>query len=395
VSPASGPAGFLRLLVVFHESEALGAGRSLLNVVDELAEYGWSTTGWLPGGGPLADEAATRLAASAQGAKPLRYSVRGWRAPPGVLTRLRATPLYLRSFRETLLRARPHVVHANTLRTLPEARVARSLGLPVVIHVHELPDPGLKRTAALRVAGSTADAIVAVSEAVARVVRPLVGETPVLVARNGVPPFEGERQEDTTPTVGAVGSICRTKGTDVYLEAASLARAECPELRFEHIGQAGLDEDVAFERRIATLVERGGSEGVHLLGSRPAREGLARWELLVHASRQDAFPLVTLEAMAAGVPVLATAVGGVPEQLTHLETGVLAPADDPRALAEWIVRLHREPALRARLAAAASDRVQQCFTVERQAATLHRAYLAALNLRHGPPPVRERMKALR
>jgi glycosyltransferase involved in cell wall biosynthesis len=266
-------------------------------------------------------------------------------------------------------------VHANTLRTLPEARVARSLGLPIVIHVHELPPRGPKRALTLRVAAQTADVLVAVSEAVAAVVRPHAGRTPVIVAHNGIVAADAAAAVREPATIGTVGTICRTKGTDVFLEAAALARARLPELRFEHIGQSGLDEDRELERRVTELAESPELTGaVELLGRRPAAEGLARWEVFVLASRQDAFPLATLEAMAAGVPVIATEVGGIAEQLTHLETGVLIPPEDPRE----------------RLSAAAAARVRERFTVDRQGALLHEAYLAALNLRHGPPPVRRR-----
>ncbi len=388
------PAGFLRLLAVFHESEALGAGRSLLCALPALERFGWTTTGWFPGEGPLVEEADGLLAAHAAAEKPLRYSVRGWRSGPGVAARLRGTPAYLRSFRQALLRARPHVVHANTLRTLPEASVARSLGLPVVVHVHELPEPGGKRAAALRWAASVADVLVAVSDAVAEVVRPHARRTPLLVAYNGVVATGlARRHEPAGPIVGSVGTICRTKGTDVFLEAAALARARSPELRFEHVGQLGLDEDVAFAERVRSLAASPElRDGVELLGRRPAAEGLERWELFVLASRQDAFPLATLEAMAAGLPVIATAVGGLPEQVVHLETGVLVPPERPDALADWIVRLHGDPGLRMRLARAAAERVAERFTPERQAAVLHEAYLAALNLRHGPPQVRRRIR---
>lgn len=390
--PAPRP-GFLRLLVVFHESDALGAGRSVLRAMRPLAGYGWTPAGWFPGEGPLLEEAAAAIAAQAYRTKPIRYSVRGWRADPGVLARLRDTPAYLHAFRQALLRMRPHVVHANTLRTLPEARVARRLGLPVVIHVHELPPPGAKRTLAFRAAAATADVLVAVSQAVAAALRPHAGDTPVLVAHNGVavePPTAGSRSA-VTSTVGTVGSVCWTKGTDVFLEAAALAHGSRPELRFEHIGQLAVDEDVEFQRRVSALA---GSEDlrdvVSLLGRRPAREGLDRWELFVLASRQDAFPLATLEAMAAGVAVVATEVGGLPEQIEHLESGVLVAPESPQALADWIVRLHDDGDLRERLALAARRRIQERFTVERQGAVLHEAYLAALNLRHGPPPVRRR-----
>ena len=393
LAPGDPRAGLLRALVVFHESEALGAGRSVLHVLGPLRRYGWTVSAWFPGEGPLLDEMDDSISSAAFRSKPIRYSARGWRAEPGVLARLRDTPAYLRSFRRALLRARPHVVHANTLRTLPEARVARRLGLPVVVHVHELPTAGAKTSLALRAAAKTADVLVAVSEAVAEVVRPSAGKTPVLVAYNGVPPYSGHRRPSSPGTVGSIGTVCRTKGTDIFIEAAALARQTCADLRFEHIGQSGLDEDTEFSHRISALAGSSAlGDVVRLLGRRPANHGLDRWEMLVLPSRQDAFPLTSLEAMAAGVPVIAARVGGIAEQIDHLETGILVEGGSPRAFADWIVRLHREPDLRDRLARAALSRVEDRFTVERQGALLHKAYLAALNLRHGPPPVRTRTR---
>jgi glycosyltransferase involved in cell wall biosynthesis len=396
LSEHTAPPGFLRLFVAFHESEALGAGRSVLNALEPLAAYGWTATGWFPGDGDLLQAAAaSSVAAHARHPKPIRYSARGWQAQPGVFARLRGTPEYLRAFRRALLHARPHVVHANTLRTLPEARIARRLGLPVVMHVHELPPPGTKRTLALRAAANTADVLVAVSEAVAAILRPHAANTPVLVAYNGVPmPVARDRSPDIA-TVGTVGTICRTKGTDVFLRAAAIAHQRSPDLRFEHVGASGLDEDIAFERTVSALVESEELQGVvRLLGVRPAASELARWESFVLASRQDAFPLASLEAMAAGIPVIATNVGGLREQIEHLETGVLVEPERPEELAEWILQLHGDPALRERLASAGAARVRERFTIERQATVLHEAYLRALNLRHGPPPVRNQMLEL-
>ncbi len=392
LEPGASPPGFLRLFIVFHESEALGAGRSVLHALEPLEAYGWTASGWFPGEGPLLQEAAASLSGQAYREKPIRYSVRGWRAHPGLVARLRDAPAYLAAFRQALLRARPHVVHANTLRTLPEARVARSLGLPVVFHVHELPPPSAKRTFVVRSAVRIADVVVVVSEAVARIVRPHAGRTPVLVAYNGVPAQRSRRQAASPPpTVGTIGTVCRTKGTDVFLEAAALARARCPELGFEHIGQSGLDEDVDFQQRVSALASSTElRQAVSMLGRRPAMDALDRWEIFVLASRQDAFPLATLEAMAAGVPVIATDVGGLAEQIDHLESGVLVPPESPSTLADWIVRLHEDRDLRERLASAAASRVLDRFTIDRQGAVLHEAYLAALNLRHGPPPVRRR-----
>ena len=65
LSAGSSPPGFLRLLVVFHEPEALGAGRSVLRAVDPLERYGWTVSGWFPGDGPLLEEAGTAIATRA------------------------------------------------------------------------------------------------------------------------------------------------------------------------------------------------------------------------------------------------------------------------------------------------------------------------------------------
>ena len=144
-APPSRAGGLLRSLVLFHEPMLLGAGTSVLNVVEPLREYGWSVLGWVPGEGLLREAADERLEAVACADRPLAVSRRA-----GANLRARSSdfaglPAYLAAVRDALLELRPHVVHANTLRSLPEALVARRLGLPVVFHVHELPPPNVKR----------------------------------------------------------------------------------------------------------------------------------------------------------------------------------------------------------------------------------------------------------
>src|SRR5204863_1878061 len=100
--------------------------------------------------------------------------------------------------------------------------------------------------------------------------------------------------------------------------------------------------------------------------------------MFVLASRQEAFPLSTLEAMAAGVPVVASAVGGIPEQIEHLETGILVPPGDASALRDWIVRLYDDGDLRRRLAVQAQVRVHRDFSLQAQAQALGDAYAEAI-----------------
>jgi glycosyltransferase involved in cell wall biosynthesis len=368
----------------------------VLRVLPELETYGWTASGWFPGDGPLLPVARERLAAVHAHSRPLAFSRRGWRESPGSLIRARRTPGYLRAVRSVLERTRPHVVHANTLLALPEAAVARAQGLPVVLQVHELPDSGAKRTIAIRAAAGVANVLVGVSDAASNMLRPLAGHTPVLTVRNGVRAATRARGErgDGSFTVGTIGTVSRVKGTDLFLRAAIRVLEARPDVRFEHVGAPHLHTDEGLAAEISSLLSAGGGRhAVAMLGERPPEERLSGWDVFVLTSRSEAFPLATLEAMAAGVPVVATAVGGVTEQIEHLRSGVLVPPGDHDAVASWILRLRDDPELRRRLVLEARRRVSDEFTLTGQAYGLHRAYLTALDLRFGPPVVRRRARS--
>jgi glycosyltransferase involved in cell wall biosynthesis len=262
---------------------------------------------------------------------------------------------------------------------LPEATIARKLGLPIVIQVHEIPPPGRKRALTLRWASAVADVLIGVSDPVSEMLGARGARTPVLTVRNGVPIVESRPPPQDPFVVGTVGHVSRTKGTDVFLEAATLALRTHPRLRFEHIGPTRPWGDDEFEDRVEAMAGSGTlRDSVTMLGHRPARDAYTRWSVFALSSRQEAFPLSTLEAMAAGIPVIATEVGGVPEQIVHLEHGILVPRGDASAIASWIGRLHDDPDLRERLAAAGKARARSEFTLERQAEELNQAYEQAL-----------------
>jgi glycosyltransferase involved in cell wall biosynthesis len=364
-----------RLFILFHESQILGAGMSVLRVVDELKRYGWSLYGWFPVRGPLMDEAHA-ITTLTYGSRPIASSISGFRRHPGQVLRVFRTVAYLQAVRRALLVARPHVVHANSLLMLPEATVAKGLGFPVVLQLHELPMPGRKRDVALRWAARMADLLIGVSEPVTDVLRQRADRTPVRTIRNGVPLPEYVPEPPTPFTVGTIGYVSRTKGTDVFLEAARRTTAVRPRIRFEHVGPFGLFGEDEFERRVSALVGSPELRGVvRTFGYASGVDALKRWRIFVLPSRREGFPITVLEAMAAGLPVIAADVGGVSEQIVHLESGILVPPDDPEAIARWIVRLHDDSALRSNLGEAARIRVAERFTLGAQAAALHRAYM--------------------
>jgi glycosyltransferase involved in cell wall biosynthesis len=168
--------------------------------------------------------------------------------------------------------------------------------------------------------------------------------------------------------------ISTRKGSDLYVEAARLAAEREPGIEFRLVG--GLTDmlEVDWGRRVIAAAQANGvvyKERVETL------QEYREWDGFVLPSRVDPFPIAMLEAMAAGLPVIGTAVDGIAEQVTP-ECGRLVPGDDPLRLADAMVWLARLDADRRReLGLAGRRRVLENFTVERQADGLNGAYLAA------------------
>jgi glycosyltransferase involved in cell wall biosynthesis len=97
-------------------------------------------------------------------------------------------------------------------------------------------------------------------------------------------------------------------------------------------------------------------------------------------SLSEGSPLVTLEAMAAGVPVVASTVGGIPEQIWHDREGLLVPPGDAAALSEAVVSLLRDPARARRLGEAGRRRVSSEFSYATMLRQTERVYSEALRL---------------
>ena len=172
-----------------------------------------------------------------------------------------------------------------------------------------------------------------------------------------------------TRLVTLVGRLTSPKTPEVFVDAAAMVLEDHPATTFLLVG------DGAKREELHAQIGRLGVEGkVVLAGLRAdVPEILAASEITVHSSTHEGLPKAVLEGMAAGTPVVATAVGGVPAVVEHGVTGLLVDPLDPNQLAEAISSLLRDPDLCRRLAAAASGALEE-FTIERTVADTERLY---------------------
>lgn len=269
------------------------------------------------------------------------------------------------------------------------AVAARRLSGPVVLTEH-LPrtnasDPALlpgarhplaapAKTAFKRLELSLADAVIAVSPSSAAFLRARYGDHGrVFMVANGIAP----RLDGPAPRAQAsgralrvlsVGSVSVQKGHELLIDAAALAH-EPWEVTVLGDGPARAALARASEVRGAP---------VHFAGSsRDVQGALSQADAVCLPSRWEAAPYAALEAMQAGLPLVATAVDGLRDLVRHERDGLLVPPEDPEALARALDRLAADASLRARLGAAATGRAGE-FTRARMADETVTVYRAAI-----------------
>jgi glycosyltransferase involved in cell wall biosynthesis len=285
-----------------------------------------------------------------------------------------------------------HRYRENTLGALACGLLPRRRPRQVVT-VHGLPEPyrgwrrlkmGLYRaleTAALRAGRPT---LIAVSRQMQFALQDRYPTCDTVYLPNGIDPARLKPVRDPSlvrwdlklsrraPVIAMIGRLAPVKGADLFLWAAHRMLRARPELRFLVIGEG--PERGALE---ALARELGLEGGVRFLGHRDDLPDLLQIvDVVLMPSRHEGMPLSLLEALALGKPVVAAAVGGIPEVLRDQEQGVLVPPENPLLLADAALALLAQPARARELGAQARQRVLRDFShtrlAENVAALYHR-----------------------
>jgi glycosyltransferase involved in cell wall biosynthesis len=219
------------------------------------------------------------------------------------------------------------------------------------------------------------DAFVFVSEFERDAFLSNVGKTsvPVVVAYNGLKP---EDFAPVTPATAArdfafIGALRNHKGADLFIGALALIRHRSGKAPTAVIVGSGPEE----QKYRAVVSELGLSDDIEFHSARPAREAMALARTVVVPSRLESMPYIVLDAVAAGMPLVATRVGGVPE-IFGADADRLVPPNDAAALADAMAAVLAAPGAALAKAAALNIRIRSIFTVEAMAATVEGVYRA-------------------
>jgi glycosyltransferase involved in cell wall biosynthesis len=173
-----------------------------------------------------------------------------------------------------------------------------------------------------------------------------------------------------------IANIRKPKGYEFFVRAARRVADRMPEARFVAVGD--IDKDLGPPLR-ALVDQLGLQDQFFFVGSRPdVPEVLSSLDLFVLSSLSEGLPLVTLEAMAAGKPVVVTNTGGTSEVVQDSVTGFLVPPGDANALAARMCQLLENPVKAADMGAHARERVESQFTIPQMVQRYEQLYESVL-----------------
>ena len=381
----------LRVLNSLTEPRVGGPHLRSLGVATELREQGVETLFLLPDGSDEFEELATD-----HGFEVLRPGLRRMHPPTNVLSNVRYLSQCIPGVRRIRTLIAEHdidVVHVGMTLNFQAAAAAHRSDTPLAWFFNDTGTPWPLRPIAAEMATRTADEIAVAADAVheyffsdstqTRVIYPPVDTTefdPAPVS-TGDPSVRAKFDIDPdVPLLCAVGNLNPAKGHEYLLEATAAVRDQYGEVAVLVAGKVLDTRREYFERLKRRRAELGLDDTVNYLGRRSdIPRLLAAADLFVLSSVKEACPIAVLEAMAMERGVVATRVGGTPEQIVDGKHGWLVPPQNSATLADAMTDALQSPDERACRGRAARKRVRDTFSLERCAQNHLELYRATLN----------------
>ena len=363
----------LRVVHVVLSMDVGGLERVVLDLVREASHVGQKTA-------VICLERPGTLAAQVEQLGSTVYCVH---KTPGLRLRI------VRSLRSVLEDFRPDVVHTHQIGALLYAgAAARRLNVPVVVHTEHGKHFGtLRRRVLGRIAGRNAQRCFCVSGDIAATVTK-VGVFPDAKIReiaNGIDTSKfqaiteadvarirhGLRVAPNAPLVGTVGRLNEVKRQDVLIRAFARLTSRLPDAALLLVGDGPLRSNLSSLARDLGVADR-----VHFAGYQARPELFLRaMDVFALTSESEGMPLSVLEAWAAGVPVVGSGVGGLPQLIQEGQTGRLFPFPDHEVLAAVLVDLLTDRPVARAMACAGRERVERLFSARRMAEDYHAHYV--------------------
>jgi len=367
----------LRVLFVSHTAELNGAEQMLLLTLKALDRKKFEPLLVVPRPGLLAEEASRAGVRTAviPGKWWLTSRSRVWTQPLAWLWNIPSVCRMKRLIRREGI----GLVFTNSAGNFSGALAARLAGVPHIWSVHEILR-GRERLLAFALGGRAlvrlicglSDAVIVNSKATAEAFGRGAG---VVVMPNGLDLSRASGRRDEMlrarlglekkhVVLGVVGKVTPNKGQQAAILALAELRDQRPGLRLLVVGAVG---DGEYFERLRDIVRRRGLEGrVVFTGFVPdVFAHLRLMDLLLVVSRTESFGRTAIEAMAAGIPVLAVSVGGLPEVIAHGRNGFLVDSSEPDELSRAIDSLLGRPALLERFVREGRRAVEKTYVMPR------------------------------
>lgn len=308
----------------------------------------------------------------------------------------------MKRFRRLFRKLDADLVHVNSTIGIQAGIAACLSKIPVVWHIHDILAVNQFNSLLLRMIFSASDRVVVVSNAVKRRLEREGGTGDKLtVIYNGldvsayelVPSIRTQSRERLSlqpkhVAVGLVGEFTERKGQHLLLQAAAVSRQDHPNVRYVLIGDAVSPFTQAYKRQLLKLVDRLDLGKVVLLAGYRSDipEVLQTLDILVQPSPlPDPLPWSIIEGMAAGLPVVGSNCGGIPEQIADGETGILVKPGDVQGLARGIGTLVRSPQMRREMGSRGRQRAATHFGLERYVSAINDLFTSVMEERSWTP----------